>query len=219
MSACLEIKYELGAYVLGALDDADRRRVHEHLVECAECRAEADSFAGLTAQLAMVNEEQVRQAAEPPPDLLDRTLARVASGRRRGRRRLLLAATAASVALGLGVGVGWSLLDLDRSAPPVVAPPTTSASESSAGIAATVAMEPRGWGTALKVRMTGVPVNTRCRLVAVGDDGRRDVAASWEISYPGTARFEGATAIPSDRLKQLEIVTTDGRTLLTVPVA
>lgn len=218
MSACAELKYELGAYALGALDDADRARVDAHLADCADCRAEVESFAGITSRLALVSEEQVRQAAEPPPELLDRTLAQVAWRRRRGRRRVLLAAAAASVALGLGAGVGWSVLDLERR-PPVAAPPTISASESSAGIAAQVNMEARGWGTALNVRMTGVPVNTSCRLVAVGRDGRRDVAASWEITYPGPARFEGATAIPRDRLQRLEIVTTDGRTLLAVPVA
>ncbi|MQA94667.1 MAG: hypothetical protein GEV11_08420 [Streptosporangiales bacterium] len=219
MSACADIRYELGAYALGVLDDDDRRAVDAHLADCPECRAEVDSFTRLGAQLALVNEEQVHQAAEPPPELLDRTLAAVASGRRRGRRRLLLAAAAASVALGLGVGAGWSLLDQDGDSPALTAPPTTSASESSDGIAAQVGMEARGWGTALTVRMTGVPVKTRCRLVAVGDDGRRDTAASWEITYPGPARFEGATAIPRDRLQHLEIVTTQGHTLLTIPVA
>ena len=35
---CAEVRLSLGAYVLGALDPADRSRVDTHLAGCPECR-------------------------------------------------------------------------------------------------------------------------------------------------------------------------------------
>ena len=72
-------------------------------------------------------------------------------------------------------------------------------------------------GTGLKLQLSGVPALEHCSLVAVGRDGRREVAASWEATYEGTATFDGTTSIPASELASLRIET-DTATLVTLPV-
>ena len=51
MNTC-ERHVETGAYVLGALNDADATRFEEHLAECENCAAELDSLMDVEAALA-----------------------------------------------------------------------------------------------------------------------------------------------------------------------
>jgi hypothetical protein len=57
-------KDEVGAYLLGALSDAERASFEGHLVDCAECRHEVERL-GPAADLLPRSVEQV----EPPPSL------------------------------------------------------------------------------------------------------------------------------------------------------
>jgi len=81
-----------------------------------------------------------------------------------------------------------------------------------------VDIEPASTGTALQLSLRGVPSGERCRLIAVADDGSRDVAGSWEATYSGTATIHGTTSIERAHLKQLLIRTYDGRTLVATDV-
>ncbi|MGO9083429.1 MAG: anti-sigma factor domain-containing protein [Streptosporangiaceae bacterium] len=57
-----------GAYVMDALDDADRARVERHLIRCEACAREVAGLRETTARLAAA------RAAAPPAALKDRTL-------------------------------------------------------------------------------------------------------------------------------------------------
>ena len=110
---CAEVRLSLGAYVLGALDPADRSRVDAHLAGCADCRDELASFAGLPGLLGRVSRSEVEaEPADPGPQLLDRLLAAASAERRHDKRRRLLASVAAGVivlaAIGVSVGIGVS---------------------------------------------------------------------------------------------------------------
>lgn len=74
------LRLALGGYVLGTLPSAERERVHIHLAECAECRAEHTRLAGLPALLAMVTEAEASGRTVPTADgdLADRLVARAA---------------------------------------------------------------------------------------------------------------------------------------------
>lgn len=52
--ACGEIRLELGVYVLGAIEAADRSTVDAHLACCADCRDELAELAGLPRLLSRV---------------------------------------------------------------------------------------------------------------------------------------------------------------------
>jgi hypothetical protein len=51
--ACAEIRLELGVYVLGAIEAADRSAVDAHLEWCADCRGELAEVAGLPRLLSL----------------------------------------------------------------------------------------------------------------------------------------------------------------------
>ena len=70
-----EIHALSGAYVVDALDPAERLLFEQHLATCADCRAEVDS---LREAAAMLPETSL---AEPPPGLRDRLLADISKVR------------------------------------------------------------------------------------------------------------------------------------------
>src|SRR3954471_18021028 len=97
---------DVGAYLLGALDDLERRAFERHLGDCPECQEElrrlrpaAEALPGSLAALA------------PPPGLKQRLMAEV-EPRRRPPTRLL--AVAAVLLLGLVVGFGVAQLGGDE---------------------------------------------------------------------------------------------------------
>ena len=105
---CADIRLSLGAYVLGALEPADRSVVEHHLTGCASCRAEVSQLAVLPGLMGRLTVDQV--AAEPPtapPTGLERLLAAAADHRRRTRRLRLWSAAAILV---LFVGIAMATL-------------------------------------------------------------------------------------------------------------
>ena len=91
---------DLGGYVLGALEPAERADFEEHLAGCERCQAEVAELRGLPELL-----EQAAPPTEVPPSLRERTFAAVerAAAQQRRRRRLRLALTAAAACLVLVV--------------------------------------------------------------------------------------------------------------------
>ncbi len=115
--ACREIRQLLGVYVVGAIDPAERSIVDAHLHGAADCREELSGLAGLPALLGRVplaDAERLTAAgpglpdmAEPPAELLNGLLRRVAA-RRRARRWRSVLALAAAVAIAAGGTAAWS---------------------------------------------------------------------------------------------------------------
>jgi anti-sigma factor RsiW len=109
------VREELGGYVLGALEPAEREAVAAHLARCPDCAAEHARLAGLPALLERAEGLEIPAA---PPAVEERVLDRIAHERgaaRRGRRRrlawvpgwargrTLVAGGLAGAALGAGV--------------------------------------------------------------------------------------------------------------------
>jgi anti-sigma-K factor RskA len=105
---------DIGAYLLGALDDGERREFERHLAGCDECREEverlrpaADALPGSVEQL------------EPPPGLKARLMAEVQRDSNvvalpARRRPVRLVAVAAVLLLGLVIGFGVAQLGGDE---------------------------------------------------------------------------------------------------------
>ncbi|MDA0184867.1 zf-HC2 domain-containing protein [Solirubrobacter phytolaccae] len=110
---------DIGAYVLGALDEDGTRRVAAHLKDCTDCAAAHAELAGLPALLDMAVATGASDEEPLPPAIEERILDRFARERepeppkrRRWRRRLALAvpsalAGAAVAAAALTVGFGF----------------------------------------------------------------------------------------------------------------
>lgn len=229
---CSRLRILLGVYVLGAIEPAERSEVEQHLSVCRRCRDELASLAALPAMLGRVTEEQIEQLGPPPAELLDAILAK-AAGESRGRRRkdrVLLAAAAAALIVVGGVGLRSLMGDGGGTAakPPVssTASPgpigkpitTVNASDPGSGVRAEIAMQPKQWGTAFSVSLTGAPSGAHCQLIAIDKKGRKDIAGGWQVQYLGSATFAGSSMFQKNDLAAVEVRTLEGQRLLHVPV-
>lgn len=242
----------VGAYVLGVLDDADATAFETHLAGCAVCAARMDELAGMEPMLAMLAETPGpagRPVAAPPPPpppapataqgppLLNRLVDEVSVHRaRRHRRARYLVAAVAVLVIG-GPALAVSALSADA--------PTTSrvtaedvftglkekatATDAGTRVSATVAMEPKAWGTDTMLELKNVTGPLKCRLVAVSKTGEEEVVTSWSVPKWGygiedspneTARkplyVHGGTAMPRSDIAHFDVRTFDGRQLVRV---
>jgi hypothetical protein len=110
---------DIGAYLLGALDDGERRAFERHLAECGECQDElarlrpaADALPGSVVQLEPPPGLKTRLMAEVEQDARTRTRARPARTLAwlRVPRVPRLAFAAAALLLGLAIGFGVAQL-------------------------------------------------------------------------------------------------------------
>jgi hypothetical protein len=88
------------------------------------------------------------------------------------------------------------------------------------GVRAEVDVRAVAWGTALRLRLTGVDPGQTCSLVAVAVGGARETAATWTVPErgyrEGKLTVDGAVGMPKDKLARFDVVTTEGRILVRV---
>jgi hypothetical protein len=222
--SCLH-RFDVGVYVLGALDPAERDTFEAHLRECPSCTRELAAVAGLPGLLSRADAPDHGVDPAPPPDLLAGTVHRV---RRRRRVALLAAASAVVLALAAGAGVtAWSTSGTSGGSDTVaagqareIALPAVAGSESS-GLAG---LTSRPWGTqvALTCLYRGAPhpppapdaPRTTYVLVVQGSDGRLEQIASWSPPPGQDVKVAASTDLPTDRVTGLEVRTTSGAVVM-----
>jgi len=91
---------DVGAYLLGALNDSERKAFERHLRDCDECQEELERLRPAAEALP----GSVKQL-EPPPGLKKRLMAEAEPPRRAPNRSLLAAAAALVIALAVAFGV------------------------------------------------------------------------------------------------------------------
>lgn len=213
-------RLDLGAYLIGSLAPAERAQVERHLATCRRCRAELAELAPLPGLLAQLDADEARHhVLMPSSDVLPRALDAVRRGQATDRRRLrrwrvVAAAAAVVAAAATAAAVVSAVLPAVQPGPPAVPFTTVAAGVTAAG---TGSMEPRGWGTAVRIELTGLPPAAGYQVYATAHDGRSEVAATWGPTPSGRAVVNGATAIQRTDLASIEVRTVDGRTLLCLP--
>lgn len=210
-----DLREALGAYVLGALDPAERSAVEEHLRACAGCTAEVARLGALPALLGRLSEEEAASGRlVPSGELLAGVVTRLADHERVLRRRLRRWRAAAAAALVAALGAVL-LLVAPWDAPPdrflAAADPVAADAAAVSGEAAAVAWE---WGTTVELRLDGLPARDRYLIWAVADDGRREPVGSWGPTASRSARVRGASSIQRDHLRRVEVTGPDGTALL-----
>jgi hypothetical protein len=215
--ACHDMRQSLGVYVVGALDPAERMLVDLHLAGCRECREELAGLAGLPALLGRVpardaervilESAELRDLEEPPAELLARLLKEVAARRATGRWRGILAAAAAVIfAIASGVAGAHFLIPGSHGQPAPIAAEVVRASNPVTGVSATISYRPVSWGTAIDVKVSGVPAGTSCTMWAVNADGTRFAAGSWNVPYgPGQAEYPASSAMQEKDVTSFQI--------------
>lgn len=205
----------LGAYVVGALDPAERRHLEQHLHGCRDCTDELARLSALPGMLGRVSEEEVQAGLlVPSQDLLDGVIRRLADQERILRTRLRrwrLTAVAACLAALVAVVVAVAPWESGPDRVIVAADPAPTASTAATGQVAAIAWE---WGTTVELQAADLPRRDAYVLWAVAEDGRRERAGTWGVTSSGDARVRGASSIDRSELARVEVTDRDGDVLM-----
>jgi hypothetical protein len=178
--ACRDWREQLGAYALGHLDADERAAVQAHLDGCAECRAEAESLAGVARLLPVADPARLSATETAPSAVAQRVFSRIDAERRtrrRGRRtRLGLALAGAAAAIAAIVIGAFVALDSDPAGPSTE---RVAFRDLPRDIHIGAGLTPRPWGTQIDLYVSGVPSGTMCRVWLRRRDGARVVAGSF----------------------------------------
>ncbi|MDX6286286.1 MAG: hypothetical protein QOG53_1771 [Frankiales bacterium] len=216
---CAQTRIALGAYVLGSLDPAERTLVDQHFESCPLCRDELADLAVLPGLLGRVDlDDLVSAPPAAPPELLDR-LIRAASEERRSTRRwrVLTAAAAVAVAFAAAAAIGVQVANHNGGSGPAPNAVVFNVTDPASHVNAKLTATPKGWGTALRIQLTGVQQGQTCSLIVVGPGGLREQAAKWKVNYYGGVDVEGATDFSTSEVTAYEVVTTSGQRLVSIP--
>ncbi|MBD0691360.1 hypothetical protein BG452_08880 [Streptomyces sp. CBMA123] len=183
---------DVGAYVLGVLEPAERAVFERHLADCPQCTeqmAQLGFVEPLLAEYAASATAAGLDPAEPAPTpdghLLDRLVAEVTAGRRRGRIRRLVLALAATAMVAAGPAVTAAVLTADTTPAVVAVAAQFSATDPATGAKATVGVDGRTWGSQVSLRLSGVQGPLTCRLVAVSHGGDHQTVTTWSVPADG----------------------------------
>jgi len=232
---------QLGAYVLGVLDEDEVRAVDEHLAGCEDCRRE---LADLVAMHDLLGEVPPEAFLDGPPEggdlLLQRTLRQVrADGARSGRFRVALVAAGvvafAVATTGVGVLVGQRTapkVGAEPTPPPVATSSTVPVSplpgqrtlrgtDPNTGATMAVTLTPAAGWVRLHAEVAGVKAGKQCVLLVVPRGGGAPVTAgSWVVSAKGEANgtmLDGSALVAPDKVAAVQVATLQGEKLVTVP--
>jgi predicted anti-sigma-YlaC factor YlaD len=217
---CAQARQELGVYLLGAIEPAQRALVDRHLPACAQCRAE---LAGLAELPALLRRVPVEDAWPLPPDATAPTpgpslaaLAGQVSGIRRRRWRLT---AAAALIAGFAVAGGLQALHAVVARPQSAAAQwavTAQGANPATGAWAAVRYTSLPWGTELEVQVTGIAAGTRCELLVTGPRGQDLAAGGWTIEAADQTAWYPASVPFQDTGVRSFAVTAGGKILVTV---
>jgi Anti-sigma-K factor rskA/Putative zinc-finger len=208
---------DAAGWVLGVLDPEESGRFETHLESCPECQQAVAEFGSaahmLTSALPGV---QLAEGPEPPPDLQDRTLARVAEAASKARHnsrwrsrstRILLLAASVLVAAGTAIGL---LLSVGAPAG-AYALSLHSWTGLSASASGTMRPADSGWSVQLTADHLPEPGPGRfyqCWWVGAGNGPghpSRISAGTFTVGPSGTASVQMWTAANPDDFSEVEI--------------
>jgi len=227
----MTVHTDVGAYSMGLLEEQDKRAFEEHLAGCPACAAELAELSPMAALFKGIELNGMEPAGEEPDGGRVTDLVRRRAGRQRQRRRwqVALGAAAGIVLIGGGVGLGIAAAP-EHAGTPAPALALTgqlhSATDPGTGVAGTVGLVPKAWGTQVTLDLSKVRGPAECELIAVSRTGQRRVVMGWLVAAPGDGVpghpahlvIRGATSIPRNDLARVDVDVVNGRTLVSIPV-
>jgi hypothetical protein len=222
----------LATYALGVLDPGEQAAVQAHLAGCPDCQLEVREYTNLRLALDEVPPEAFMDG--PPPTggdlMLQKTLRRIRAEAPPQRRRAwapMAITVAAAVALVAAVSGG---VVIGRQTAPVAGGPTTSvpadarearATDPKTGAEMSVMLVPKKGWVSLHADVSGIKAGLNCELRVVPRSGEPVLAGSWRVSEEGEAEgtpLDGAALVDPSAVKSIEVVTTDGKKMVNVPI-
>lgn len=185
------------AYVLGALDPAERAEFEAHVTGCDACRKEVASLAPLPGLLRGID---LGAPLEVPESVVARATEKIGfdlSAMRASRNRWRWVAVAA-----VAIMVVVSLVGSWPSTAPEGA---TIAIDPGAKVQGSILVEEKAWGTAVYLELSGLPESEYYRAWAISDAGEREQIASWGPTPSRVAKVSGASSIPTGSLRTVVV--------------
>jgi hypothetical protein len=201
-----------GAYVLGALSDAERAEFEAHLDTCPACTARVAELAPFPTLLATVPASAYEDIDDRPelglPDtILPGLLARVrAEQRRRHWLAAGLSGLAAACLIALAV-VAWP--NAHQTTPGSGAPrPQAMSAVTESPVSATAALTSVKWGTRIQLACrydTTYEPGGVYQLVVLDKQNVAHTAGSWKVLPGRVTNFTGGTDLRRDQIAKVEI--------------
>jgi ABC-type branched-subunit amino acid transport system permease subunit len=195
----------IGAYVLGGLNETERRTLEGHLPACDECRDELARSAPLTGLLRRAPETFERPASDHAPS----TDSPARPAWRRPPLLLVAAVLLAVVALGLGL----LLRPGQRDQPDAPTVAFSAAGGYTASGHATLVAKP--WGTSVTIALANLPAQGPFTLQVSSADGRTEPACTWAATPTATAAVTGGTSLHLTKIRTITVVDHQGHILAT----
>lgn len=217
MTAIDPFRHDDAAYVLGALDDAERAAFEAHLATCADCRARVQELRATADLLTGVPLSALTNDDPPMPDTLLPGLLRRARKERRRRGVVIAAATAVAAACVAAVVV---VVTSGQSGPAEPAPLAFTAVQQSP-VTATARLVAEKWGTEIDLRChypQGLATYTPYALVVIDKEQHRYAGGSWTLVPGKTISFTGGTSVPRGDIDRVQITRPDGTPILELDV-
>jgi len=199
---------QVGAFLLGKLDEGERTAMQAHLNSCPACQAEVRELKPVVAALADAAPDRIDEDPWPPEDLEESTLAPILGEIHRARRRrrrfrwsTLAAAAICVVAIGLAGFVG--LLE------PAVALEPLSFSVAP-GMQVEGHLIEHARGTEIRLDVSGSRDGQIHRVTLVSEDGERVNAGTFIGIGEGTLRGTFNAALVREDADKLEVRTPGG---------
>ena len=129
------------------------------------------------------------------------------------------------VAVGGGIFIGRETAPTQVAGGPTTTVPTDArqaeATDPATGAKMAVTLVPKmGW-VAVHADVTGIEAGLNCELHVVPKQGEAVLAGSWRVSELGEAEgtpLDGTALVDPSAVESIKVVTTDGKTMVTVPV-
>jgi hypothetical protein len=222
----MTVHTDVGAYSMGLLEERDRREFEDHLAGCPACAAEV---AELSPMAALLRGVELRGGEPAGAQVTELIRGRARQQRHRRRWQVAVGAAAGIVLIGGGIGVGIAAAPQHGSAPEQAVALTGqlhSATDPGTGVAGTVGLVTKAWGTQVTLDLSKVRGPAECELVAVSRTGARRVVMGWLVAAPGDGVpshpahlvIRGGTSIPRSDLARVDVDVVNGRTLVSIPV-
>ena len=199
---------EIGAFLLGKLDEGERKAMQRHLNSCPVCQAEVRELEPVVAALADASPDRIDEAPWPPGDLEELTLAPILGEIHRARRRrrrfrwsALAAAAICVVVIGLA-GFTWLL-------EPAVALEPLSFSVAP-GMEVEGHLIKHDWGTEIRLVVSGLRDGQTYRVTLVSEDGERVNAGTFIGIGDKQLRCTFTAALLRKEADRLEVRTAGG---------
>lgn len=207
---------ELGAYVLGALEPAERREVESHVATCEPCRDELARLSGMPALLdRLVPEEATGDLTALPARVgprLDDAAATSVTALRRSVRRWRAAAGAAALVAGVA-GVALVIpagSDPGPDLPAPVAAELRSVADDAGAVDGTASAYAWEWGTTIHLEVEHLPERARYVIWVIDAAGEAQTAGTWGPTTERAASVRGATALQRPEIVTIEVRDDDG---------